>query len=165
MWKKTHSRVQSLDSKQCSGCSLKKDCNNKRTKVLLGCIRYTKSTKSLLLGCVRLISSNWTDLPERSISTQPAAIKWLYILRSNTAWIPISIKFLGFKKTWVGFVKIRQDVVIIFVFPTKQNHSAENPVHLASTFSLFFSAAPKLFLDFSQQFLIFARIFSAAPKT
>lgn len=57
------------------GCSLKKDCNNKKTKVLLGCIRYTKSTKSLLLGCVRLISSNWTDLPERSISTQPAAIK------------------------------------------------------------------------------------------
>ena len=44
----------------------------------------------------------------------------------------------------------------IFVFPEKENStdwetSTEKPVQIALTFSLFFSAAPNFFLDFSQQ--------------
>ena len=44
-------------------------------------------------------------------------------------------------------------------------NSAEKPVQLASTFSLFFSAAPKFFFYFSYQLLNFCLGFSAVPKT
>ena len=61
--KRKHSRVPSLDSRL--GCSLKKDCNNKRTKVLLGCIRYTKSTTVV---CKRIgmksFSRFWKNHPQ-----------------------------------------------------------------------------------------------------
>ena len=59
--------------------------------------------------------------------------------------------------------KLQPEVVNIwiFIFLAKQNistnwepkNSAEKPVQLASSFSLFFSVSPQVFLDFSQQLL------------
>ena len=61
-------------------------------------------------------------------------------------------------KLWIGNVKLRQEVVNIwiFVFPAKEDStdweaSTEKLVQIALTFSWFFSAAPKLLVDFSQQ--------------
>ena len=75
------------------------------------------------------------------------------------AWLGSTKKF-QLKHRWI-LVKLRQEVVNIwiFVFLAKQNisndwepkNSAEKPVKLASTLSLFLSAALKLLLGFSQQ--------------
>ena len=70
----------------------------------------------------------------------------------------LRLKSKGFKKAVDGQCQTLAKVVNIwiFVFPEKENStdwetSTEKPVQIALTFSLFFSAAPNFFLDFSQQ--------------
>ena len=52
----------------------------------------------------------------------------------------------------MSIVKLRQEVVNIwiFVFPAKEDSTDWQIVQIALTISLFFSAAPKLLVDFSQ---------------
>ena len=80
--------------------------------------------------------------------------KFLCCIRRKSAW---SHKDL--KRLWIGNVKLRQEVVNIWIFvvPAKEDSTdweasrcTKKLLEIALTFSWFFSSVPKLLVDFTQ---------------